>query len=728
MSSHDAPSGLLPCLGRYQLIKRLAMGGMAEIYLARAEGAEGFAKPVVIKRILPARAEDPEHVALFVEEARLAARLGHANLTQIFDFEEEPGGGFYMAMEYVHGRDLREVLDRCAVLRRRLGDVRALHVAVEVLEGLTYAHDATRRGRPLEIVHRDISPRNVLVGFNGDVKLTDFGIARGRGLGVQEEGVVRGKVLYMSPEQVRGLALDHRSDHYSLALVLYEMLTGRRALAGADGAPSIVRTARAEFVPLAQARPDLPAGLLDVMQRALAYRPQDRFASGRDFLHALRTVLLQEVRTPTELEVGRFLTELFPEVTDLTITLSAAEALLVLRESSSGELSGRLRAALDEAGSEDGPHAPGTGTTRPDRGAMPAADDDAHDGGRRGDEAGGHDHGAAVPSGRDSLPHAAATPEAPHQPPEESTTQPLAAAPAPEPAPELPPTVLSPRVDPSGQPVAHELLATVVSPPLQLPAAAASAGDSDSETTTRSAPVLHDTELAAPASGADLLLDTVADGPPLAALTTATAPANGAPLEAAGLPAAGRRWRRVALHLAWPVGLLIFIFAGVWGLRGLSRSGDQRAQRSGPATEDPGRRAPDAGSNTTPFAPSRVVAAPPATPDPARPVPPTVSPSAPPPAAAPPPRRRPPAAPVTGSPATASPATGVATLTVNATPYAQFWVDGDGPYPTPLTLRLPPGAHQIRLRNSALGTERTQRVQLRPGDRQVRSFDMLPHD
>ena len=744
MSRDDArEAGLLPCLGRYQLIKRLAMGGMAEIYLARAEGAEGFAKPVVIKRILASRAEDPEHVALFVEEARLAARLSHANLTQIFDFEEEPGGGFYMAMEYVHGRDLREVLDRCAYLGRRLGDVRALHLAVEVLQGLTYAHEVTRRGRPLEIVHRDISPRNVLVGFNGDVKLTDFGIALGRGLGVQEEGVVRGKVLYMSPEQVRGQALDHRSDHYSMALVIYEMLTGRRALAGADGAPSIVRTAKAEFVPLAELRPDLPAPLLDLMQRALAFRAEDRFVSGREFLHALRAVLLQEVRTPTELEVGALLTELFPEVTDLTITLSAAEALLVLRESSGVELSARLRDALRSGAEEDDSLGPGTGTTRPDRNAMPAE---------------GSVELPVADSG--SLPRAAAAQAVAAldgAATDEDTTQPQR---APAPA-DLPPTVLSPRVDPSGQPDASpELLATVVGPPAILedpgapsPAdlaatvlgaqgAAASAGSGllSPEPATSTAPTdpgVQDTLADSPAplgeAGAAAPLSASTSPPsvadPFAAPTELTPAHTPQPVSAlaseeattpalSSPPGLGRRVLRWAL----PLGLGVFVVAGVLGVRGLSRragSGQSgvpgvpsTADVGSPPASEPSSDVPDASGPPAALPPPGQPAGDPAQPEsshrgPAR-------------------RPRRPPLPERPEPGTPRPAAGTARLTVNATPYARLWVDGVGPHETPWTAVLPSGPHRLRLRNTALGTERSLRVTLRPGDAQVRSFDMLP--
>ncbi|MBM4321351.1 MAG: serine/threonine protein kinase, partial [Deltaproteobacteria bacterium] len=299
--------GLLPSLGRYRLIRRLALGGMAEIYLARAEGAEGFAKPVVIKRILPDHAHDPENVALFVEEARLAARLNHANITQIFDFEEdERGGSYYMAMEYVHGQDLRALLDRCRLLDRRLGVARAVQICAEVLEGLSYAHEYTRRGRPLEIVHRDISPRNILVGFNGDVKLADFGIARARG-GLEERGVVRGKVAYMSPEQIQDLPLDRRSDLYSLGLVLYEMLTGVRALEGPDGRPSTALTARAEFPPAEALCPELPGPLCAILRRALRRAPDERFADGRELLRELKGFLFGTVSSPAEIELREFM-------------------------------------------------------------------------------------------------------------------------------------------------------------------------------------------------------------------------------------------------------------------------------------------------------------------------------------------------------------------------------------------------------------------------------------
>ncbi|MDY0062972.1 MAG: protein kinase [Myxococcota bacterium] len=663
-----AGEGLLPCLGRYQLLRRLALGGMAEIYLARAEGAEGFAKPVVIKRILPDRAADPEHVALFVEEARLAARLNHAHITQVFDFAEEPGGGYYIAMEYVHGRDLREVLERCRDLDRRVGVPRAAKICVDVLEGLTYAHEFSRRGRPLEIVHRDISPRNILVGFNGDVKLTDFGIARARTseLG-EEQGVVRGKLLYMAPEQIRGLPLDQRCDLYALGLVLYELLTGVRALEGPNGA-SIANTVRAEFPPAEALRPDLPPALAAILRRALARDREQRYGDGREFLHDLNTFLFSAVRSPEEIELPTFLASIFPEVVDLSVTVSSARALLIQRETSGLQLTQALRAALarrppPEAAS---PAAPAPAVDRPPRTGPTSPQPSTRAAARPRDQEAGlsPDHGPrppdqtrrqrpdrGVPSGRRAA--TASQPRHPDAPPPTLLDQPhlLAAAP----------------------------LATLI----------------------------DSAELRRPVSP----------------------PAQARPAATPG-PRATPRWGPLLV-----LGLLLLGAAGTgFGL--------WRSQAGSPATPtDPLSRL----ATPPPEAPSPAAAArPPEAPAPAG----VASPDPPPPPA---PIPSPPGGPASSParadaradaraearaeapasrPARPAPTSGegraTCSLTVNAVPYAEVWVDGQGPRETPHRWTLPPGRHRVRLVNRAEGVVVERDVELAAGEHLQRTYEMHP--
>ncbi|MGH7272452.1 MAG: serine/threonine-protein kinase, partial [Polyangiaceae bacterium] len=229
--------------GRYRLLERLGQGGMAEVYRAKSYGVEGFEKILVIKLILPEFARSPDFVAMFIHEAKLAVRLSHPNIVQVFDLGKAPSepsdGGeprdvYYMAMEHVHGLDLALVLAPSRRQEIPLPIPMGVFVAAEVAKGLDHAHRRRdEQMRPLGIVHRDVSPQNVLVSFEGEVKVTDFGIAKARGTLVSLDGSatseapaeLKGKFSYMSPEHVAGEPVDGRSDLFSLATVLYELVT-----------------------------------------------------------------------------------------------------------------------------------------------------------------------------------------------------------------------------------------------------------------------------------------------------------------------------------------------------------------------------------------------------------------------------------------------------------------------------------------------------------------------
>src|SRR6185436_8888651 len=213
-------------LGRYELIRRLAVGGMAEIYLARLPGVglEGFEKLVVIKRILPQHALDPELLRMFLDEARLSATLTHPHVTEVYDFGTDGEAPFF-AMEYVLGSNLRELMKAHAA---PLPLAQAVGIVAAAAAGLHYAHEKRGPGgEPLHIVHRDVSPSNVLVSYDGAVKVSDFGIAKWTLQRTQtQEGALKGKFAYMSPEQCRGKPLDARSDVFALGTILYELTTG----------------------------------------------------------------------------------------------------------------------------------------------------------------------------------------------------------------------------------------------------------------------------------------------------------------------------------------------------------------------------------------------------------------------------------------------------------------------------------------------------------------------
>jgi serine/threonine protein kinase len=275
-------------IGKYVLDERIAVGGMAEVWAAHAEGREGFVKPVALKFILESFSGDPELERLFVNEARIAARLQHANLVAVFDFDkvdpdQERGlaGRYYIAMERVEGQDLRRISEAA----RRAGYVFpvgiALHVAGEMLKALRYVHERRDARGTLGLVHRDVSPHNVLVGYGGEVKLSDFGIAKAREHSgrTTKPGGLRGKIAYASPEQLGAGAVDHRTDQFAAGVTIWELLAGRRLFEGSSDLEIIGKVARCEIPPLGAGgpRPDLPPAVEAVLLRMLAAAPGDRF-------------------------------------------------------------------------------------------------------------------------------------------------------------------------------------------------------------------------------------------------------------------------------------------------------------------------------------------------------------------------------------------------------------------------------------------------------------------
>src|SRR5881394_3408460 len=238
-SESDTPSAITP-FGRYSLLRPIGRGGMAEVWKAKIHGAQNFQRLVVVKRILPHLSSDPEFVRMFTVEAKLSARLNHPNIVQVFEFSEV-NGEHYLAMEFVAGVNLGDVQKRLKDVRIPIG--MAAHTVREVCLALAYAHAlADEDGHRLRIIHRDVSPSNVMLGYDGSVKLLDFGVAKA--LSQSEEltrtGALKGKVGYMSPEAIEGEAeLDGRTDIFAAGVVLYEMLTGRRLFRGHDDLKTI---------------------------------------------------------------------------------------------------------------------------------------------------------------------------------------------------------------------------------------------------------------------------------------------------------------------------------------------------------------------------------------------------------------------------------------------------------------------------------------------------------
>src|SRR5579859_2685420 len=258
-------------LGPYELLRRIATGGMAEVYLARRAGPHGFQKIVAVKRILPQYTRDPDFVAMFVDEARVCARLGHPNIVQVFDFGEQDGE-LYMAMEYADGTTGARLIRGAAGRGDDISIDVCLHIALSVLRALAYAHGARDDGgKPLSLVHRDVSPGNVLIDRSGAVKLTDFGIARASEFERRTDaGQLKGKLGYMSPEQVVGRELDSRSDLFTLGIVLTEMVILRPLFTGGTEMDVLLRIRDADLSALDRASQRVADDVRAVLFRALA--------------------------------------------------------------------------------------------------------------------------------------------------------------------------------------------------------------------------------------------------------------------------------------------------------------------------------------------------------------------------------------------------------------------------------------------------------------------------
>ena len=294
-------------IGKYKLLRLIASGGMAEVYLARQAGAAGFEKLVCLKRILPHLARDRQFVEMFLNEARLAARLDHPNIVSIYDLGEA-NGNYFIAMEFIDGPSLRAVAKRARERGERLPIAEVVKIVSMAAGGLHYAHElAAADGKPLGLVHRDISPDNILVHRNGMAKVVDFGIAKAaNSSGRTRTGALKGKVAYMPPEQLRGDPLDRRADVFALGVVLYEMIAGRRPWEGDSDVSLIGQIMTEEPKPLSTLRPDAPAGLTAVLDRALAKDREARYSSCHDLQADLEALLVSLGKTITAARVSDF--------------------------------------------------------------------------------------------------------------------------------------------------------------------------------------------------------------------------------------------------------------------------------------------------------------------------------------------------------------------------------------------------------------------------------------
>lgn len=294
-------------VGPYEVMQMLASGGMAEVFLARRRGPGGFDKRVVLKRIGRKLQSEMEVVSMFRDEACVQALLDHPNIVQIYDYGEDKGCP-YIAMEFVSGATLRWLVDNARVVLRPIPLAHALRIACDVLAGLHHAHErCDDEGRPLGLVHRDISPVNILIGRNGLAKLCDFGVAKSQLQSVHTQvGVVKGKFRYMAPEQLNGLPVDRRADLFAVGVCLWEMLVGRRLFdhANEDGVVAAVRGG--DYPAPSTWRPELPRHVDRLLMRAIHRDPDKRFATARDMQLACEDALRSLARPSNSALLGEY--------------------------------------------------------------------------------------------------------------------------------------------------------------------------------------------------------------------------------------------------------------------------------------------------------------------------------------------------------------------------------------------------------------------------------------
>jgi serine/threonine protein kinase len=298
--------------GKYMLFERIGRGGMAEVYKGRISGPQGFERVFVVKRILSHLSDDPTFIKMFVEEAKLSARLNHPNIVQIFELGSVEGE-YFISMEYIRGRDLAETM---RAIWKTMGPPRpelVAYIGREACRALAYAHSLTdESGRPLGMIHRDVSPSNIMLSYEGAVKLLDFGIAKALGEAPEDTktGTMKGKYAYMAPEQTEGENVDHRIDIFSCGIVLHEVLTGRRLFKGSNDVLTIERVRRCEVPPPSRQNPAVPPELDAIVLKALAKDRDQRFANAADMADALDDVVHNARFQPTHL--AQVLYDLFP--------------------------------------------------------------------------------------------------------------------------------------------------------------------------------------------------------------------------------------------------------------------------------------------------------------------------------------------------------------------------------------------------------------------------------
>ena len=297
--------------GKYLLIDKIGVGGMAEVYIGKITGDEGFEKLLVIKKILPHLTTEDELVKNFIDEAKIAALLQHENIIHVYDFGNIEDS-YFIAMEFLFGKDLQLVIKKCSEKGLQIGLENILYIVSKICDGLDYAHKLKNlQGEALNIIHRDISPQNTFVTYDGHVKIIDFGIAKTAAQSTKTQvGLVKGKLAYMSPEQAGTQVIDHRSDIFSVGILLYEMVMGKRMFEG-ETLEIFSRVIEADFEPPENIVPDLPPKLFDILHKSLAKDPDHRYTSCSEMLTDIEDCLYSLSLRPSARKMSQFMTSLF---------------------------------------------------------------------------------------------------------------------------------------------------------------------------------------------------------------------------------------------------------------------------------------------------------------------------------------------------------------------------------------------------------------------------------
>ncbi|MFN3198095.1 MAG: protein kinase domain-containing protein [Bradymonadia bacterium] len=298
--------------GNYYLFERINVGGMAEVFKGASYGVEGFERLFAVKRVLPNISEDQEFIEMFIDEAKIAVQLNHANIGQIFELGNAENS-YFIAMEFVQGKDLRAIFDRSRRIGAQLPLAMVCHVIKDVCEALEYAHNKkNERQEAMGLVHRDVSPQNIIVSYDGEVKLIDFGIAKAAGKASRTQaGILKGKFGYMSPEQVRGKSIDQRSDLFALGVVLFELLTLERCFLGESDFSTLEKVRNVDIRRPSTINRDIPPELENIVLRALARNPDDRFQNAAEFQDALQKYLYQSGAFYARKDLAAFMRDTF---------------------------------------------------------------------------------------------------------------------------------------------------------------------------------------------------------------------------------------------------------------------------------------------------------------------------------------------------------------------------------------------------------------------------------